>query len=279
MLSNYSIINLINPTIDLSKSYYIISKMSRNVNAKKPYCKVCQDAGKPESEYTNHWVRTLPDRTGKTTVTCPTLLSNECRYCFKVGHTAKFCPVIKRNNKDRERAERQEARKAEELQKKIKSEKMKPVKRGFAALNEDNSDSEADEIKVSIEPTHIVEEFPSLDVKMKPQMAVHLPSVKQEPKSNWAAIASKPKVVPVEEDRFLADLEHRSMIKNLPQSALKAPVIKVKPITKNIYTTNWADWSESDDSDEDEDEIEEGVPPMPYKKSVSVAVDDYDSDW
>ena len=59
---------------------------------KKPYCKVCHDAGKPESEYANHWVK---DLNGKTT--CPTLLNTECRYCFKRGHTAKFCSVLTKN--------------------------------------------------------------------------------------------------------------------------------------------------------------------------------------
>ncbi len=65
------------------------------MSVKKPYCKVCHDAGKPESEYANHWVK---DLNGKTT--CPTLLNTECRYCFKRGHTAKFCLVLAKNNKE-----------------------------------------------------------------------------------------------------------------------------------------------------------------------------------
>ena len=66
---------------------------------KKPFCKVCQDAGKPESEYTSHFVRTLPDINGKSIVTCPVLNSTECRYCCQLGHTTKFCPVIEKNEK------------------------------------------------------------------------------------------------------------------------------------------------------------------------------------
>lgn len=75
-----------------------IFKMSRNVSTKKPYmpyCKVCHDAGKPEKEYTNHW---LKDKNGKTV--CPTLLNTECRFCHKLGHTAKFCDVIKKKEKE-----------------------------------------------------------------------------------------------------------------------------------------------------------------------------------
>jgi Nanos RNA binding domain len=55
-------------------------------------CKVCRDAGRPESVYTSHYVK---DRSGN--VICPTLLNQECRYCFKKGHTVKFCQAVKKN--------------------------------------------------------------------------------------------------------------------------------------------------------------------------------------
>jgi hypothetical protein len=225
--------------------------MSRNLNSKKPYCKVCQDAGKSESEYTSHWVRSLPDRNGKTNVTCPTLLSNECRYCFKAGHTAKFCPVIEQNNKA---TERQVARAEEEVKKKVKIENSKPA-RGFAAFNDD-SDSERDEVKVSIKP-NIVEEFPVLGAPTKSQMAIKLPSVKPETKCGWANVVSNPKPMPakVEEDQFLAKLEERSMIKNLPQSALKPQKISVNAnqggIKLRASEMNWADCDSDSDSDDD----------------------------
>jgi hypothetical protein len=35
----------------------------------------------------------VKDRTG--IVVCPLLLSQECRYCFKLGHTVKFCQALK----------------------------------------------------------------------------------------------------------------------------------------------------------------------------------------
>ena len=61
-------------------------------SAPKPYCKVCHDAGKPESVYTSHWLRASPEPNAK--VTCPYLLSLECRYCKEKGHTPKACPMI-----------------------------------------------------------------------------------------------------------------------------------------------------------------------------------------
>ena len=66
-------------------------------NLKKPFCKVCFDAGKPESTYTNHYVKNVPGPSGK--VVCPTLLGLNCRYCLKNGHTVSHCPVLTQNNK------------------------------------------------------------------------------------------------------------------------------------------------------------------------------------
>ena len=77
------------------------SKINYN-NKPKPFCKVCFDAGKTD---TAHFVRSSPDPKSK--VTCPTLLALECRYCAQVGHTVKYCSVLKKNNKDRERVDRQ----------------------------------------------------------------------------------------------------------------------------------------------------------------------------
>ena len=56
----------------------------------KTFCKVCQDAAKTEKEYTSHNVR---DAKGKTC--CPTLLAQECRTCYKKGHTSKYCTQSK----------------------------------------------------------------------------------------------------------------------------------------------------------------------------------------
>ena len=60
-------------------------KMSHQNNV-KPNCKVCRDAGKSEQECSSHWVR---DKSGR--VTCPTLISQNCRNCGKCGHTLKYC--------------------------------------------------------------------------------------------------------------------------------------------------------------------------------------------
>ena len=58
---------------------------------KKPVCKVCRDAGKPESVYTSHYVKSM----NRCQIICPTLLSIKCRYCEEIGHTVKYCKSLK----------------------------------------------------------------------------------------------------------------------------------------------------------------------------------------
>ena len=65
--------------------------------ARKPCCKVCQDAGKPENVYLSHYVKDLNGN-----VTCPTLLSQECRYCHKNGHTTSHCSALKKQKEQEE---------------------------------------------------------------------------------------------------------------------------------------------------------------------------------
>lgn len=238
--------------------------MSRNANksnsVKKPYCKVCFDAGKPESEYTSHWVKSLPDRNGKTSVMCPTLLSTECRYCYEHGHTAKFCPVLEKNKKNKEKDDRIASRVAE-LTTSISKEKVSSVKKtgsAFDALYQDSdSDEEVTVSKIKSPPAR--ENFPVLAAK---KVEVKLPKVQTEVKGGWAAIAAKPK-----EDKFIKQIEEKSLLKMLPQSAQKVQIaqkeqhVDAKPApwskdySKDIYTKSWADWTDSD-TDEDDDEVQ-----------------------
>ena len=79
-----------------------INNNSRSINTASqitPCCKVCKDAGKPESEYTSHWVK---DKEGK--VICPYIKGLNCNYCMNygnasqaAGHTPKYCKFLKKN--------------------------------------------------------------------------------------------------------------------------------------------------------------------------------------
>ena len=189
--------------------------------AKKPFCKVCHDAGKTEAEYTSHFVRSRPDMNGNTKVTCPILATTECRYCYELGHTTKFCPILEENNK-RFKKENSVAIQAHKHEQRASSRTVpEPVVErkyagAFAALGDD-SDEEKPVPKVAVP----VDEFPALFGSKKEVTSV-------TKAVSWAAIAEKP----------------------------AAPVLKpiVKPeikLTPQIAGKSWADDSDSD-SDEEE---------------------------
>jgi hypothetical protein len=70
------------------------------IKKKTPYCGVCFKAGKPKSEYTNHWTRASPDSNSE--VTCPTILNTICRYCKEKGHSLKYCKILKERGKTKQ---------------------------------------------------------------------------------------------------------------------------------------------------------------------------------
>jgi hypothetical protein len=84
------------------------SSSARAVVAPTPFCKVCRDAGRPESEYTSHFVKDQPGPNGK--VVCPMLLNQACRICEKTGHTSSYCPQYRPRREEREREPRREER-------------------------------------------------------------------------------------------------------------------------------------------------------------------------
>jgi hypothetical protein len=190
--------------------------------SKKPFCKVCHDAGKTEAEYTSHFVRSLPDFNGNTKVTCPVLAATECRYCYKMGHTTKFCPVIEENTK-RAKKEKSMAIQAHKYEQRAAATTVsaptveKKYGGAFAAFG-DESDDEKPEPKQVV--AAVVDEFPALFGSKKEVTSV-------AKAVSWAAIAERP----------------------------AAPVLKpiVKP-TPQIVTKKWADYSDSD-SDEEEEEV------------------------
>jgi hypothetical protein len=65
---------------------------------KKSFCKVCKDAGKEESVYTGHNIRNERNK-----VVCPLLLSQSCFKCTALGHTPKYCPQGKNEEKIQKR--------------------------------------------------------------------------------------------------------------------------------------------------------------------------------
>lgn len=185
--------------------------MSYN-SQKKPFCKVCFDAKKSESEYTSHYVRSRPDQNGNTIVTCPILAATECRYCFKFGHTIKFCNVLeekkKRDNKDKSVAIRNQKAAERNAVVPVALQRDNAIYAGkFASLYEEEEE---------VNPIVVVadDNFPTLNKKQV--------SFEATSNNNWASVAAKP-AAPVEK-----------------------PATKPATVQK-AQARSWADESDSDD--------------------------------
>jgi hypothetical protein len=124
-----------------------MSYSKKQQKAVEKYCKVCHDAGKPESVYRSHFVRASPEPTAK--VLCPTLLALECGFCGNCGHTPQYCKVLKDKQKIEKR--QQAFAKADEKAAKPASKPAKVQTNVFAAFADDSDDEE--QITVSNKPS------------------------------------------------------------------------------------------------------------------------------
>jgi len=227
---------------------YKVSKVTK-VMENKPYCKVCHDAGKYESEFRSHSVRSKPDYYGKTVVICPTLLATECTYCYKHGHTVKFCPVITANKKQLNKAQNLHLR--QEAEEKDKKKKVSKPKSGFALLA-DSSDSEKEvkkvakivpkpvaksDAKIAVQSVIKMDEFPALSSAKK--------EVKPSVITGWAAITAK-SAEQFQDEKIMQEIMEKSMKRMQP------PIMKAKIVPQ--VKKNWADYTESDDYEEEEEE-------------------------
>ena len=228
------------------------SAFSKAATSKKPYCKVCFDAGKSESEYTSHWVRSLPDKYGKTTVTCPTLLSTRCRFCYMFGHTTKFCPAA---IKQTEQFEKIEWATEQEYNK----PKPKNNSSRFSVLNDDSDEEEPqkptwDTIAPKIHETNDAKmvSFTEKD-NVEPQ------------KPTWASIAAKPAKAVETNDLKMVSLTEKDN-DNLE------PV--VEEVTKVTYVgKSWADWTESESESDNDDYLQVSYNDDDYDDYIPVSYD------
>jgi len=219
----------------MSGNQFTRKNESAPVTARKPFCKVCHDAGKPESEYTSHYVKSLPDkRTGICNVICPTLLNTECRFCYEYGHTTKFCPVLANKEKSEKKIAREEERRNRE--KPIQQITPKNTGGGFSALLDLDSD---DEEKV-ITPKKI-EDFPPLG---EPSKRVQ----------SYASIAAKnPVAISNNKEQFASNYQVLNVFNKINKIDFTEKKSVFTPAVKPVFKPG--SWME-DSSDEEEDENE-----------------------
>ena len=149
-------------------------KISNNsASVVKPFCKVCFDANKPESQYTSHFVRKTKDLNSE--ILCPIILATECRYCHKIGHTISNCSLRAKNN----------ARNAHAVQRPAPAPVQVPVQAPVRNNNRYAAFEVEDEVEVEIEVKVNETEFPLLGGKSA--------AVQETSRVSYAkAFASKP---------------------------------------------------------------------------------------
>jgi hypothetical protein len=179
------------------------------------FCKVCQDAGKTEKEYTSHNVR---DARG---TCCPTLLAQECRNCYRKGHTSKYCtqtlstavaPVVKPDPKQ------------------VKQVKPPVPKNVFMLLESDSEDEKEAEVIKRTEPAPV----PHAELKVAQKQALNYGRI----------ITLAPDLVKTEAIAALLKVEKKAAEKKPVKIVVAGPKPKL----------NWADCDSDSTGDEDEDE-------------------------
>ena len=171
-------------------------------NSRKPFCKVCADAGKTD---TAHFPRKTADPNSE--VVCPTLLSLECRYCFKNGHTVKYCTVLKERNARDEQDRREHERHQRHLERQMEQERQarapvveKKANGKFAVFLDEDEEEERrerdeEEMRLKVEEAAAAlvakreAEFPTFGLKAAPKNA---PAA-----TNWAAMAQNAAALPL----------------------------------------------------------------------------------
>jgi hypothetical protein len=217
---------------DFSRNKYAAEKTV------KKYCGVCHKAGLTEKEYTSHFTKSTPGEKG--IVICPTILNNECSFCYQKGHFKTACPAIadrQRMEKKRAIEDKRQYYKQQENEVRANSEK-KTANGGFAALYQsDDSDEEA---PITLKRTHSVaneikEEWPALStVAAKPVVA----------KQSFASVAANPLPVKKTEPICPTICGFTVITKQGVQHPLPKPVIETKH-------RSWADLSEDEEEEED----------------------------
>jgi hypothetical protein len=209
----------------------------------KTFCKVCFDAGKPESVYTSHFVKASKDI--NSAIVCPTLLAQECRYCKKSGHTVKYCKVLEKDNKQREKQT-----KTVQIRQEIKTmiEKKPTAKNIYSALVDDSDDED------------------NVEKNVKPQPQAHAAIPGKISYASMAAKALQKEQAQEQEKRQLQEKKQEAQAQAEAEAQAEAQLQEKKT---SVYTgaipqprqrpigfkRHWAD-SDSEDSGEDEDEDE-----------------------
>jgi len=205
----------------------------------KTFCKVCFDAGKPEYVYTSHFVKASKDN--NSAIVCPTLLAQECRYCKKNGHTVKYCKVLEKDNKQREKQT-----KTVQIRQETKTmvEKKPTTKNIYSALVEDSDDE--DNVEKNVKPQAQAQAEAHAAIPGKISYASMAAKVLQKEQ------AQEQEKRQLQEKKQAAEAQAQLQEKKTSGYTGAIPQPRQRPI---VFKRHWAD-SDSEESGDDEDEDE-----------------------
>ncbi len=203
---------------------------NKSNNTIQKYCKICHDMGKSESEYRSHFTRETKDPNSK--ILCPTLLAMECRYCYKKGHTVKYCTLAKKNEKNKIAETRIANNTMPKPVTNITNAKNVATNK-FAQLSDDDSDNE-EIVDILKQSEQIKEEFPALC-------------------SNNVTIRANT-AKPANVFNFKAALESEYVPPPAPKTTITTPLFTTSKPKQSVFEMDWAAMdSDDDDSDSEID--------------------------
>ena len=241
----------------MSNQTRFINSSTKSKPVYQKFCKVCQDAGKSLAEFTCHNVRESKDPNAR--VTCPTLLSQECRFCFKAGHTIKFCNQIKKQEVKDSIARNRPA------QEKRPAEKPKAPSNVFQLLSDGEEDGEiiyekpiaqgltiahlpiAQGLQLPIAPGLQFLIAQGLPIAPGLSQGISWPSLNEAPEPNARPVLSYKKIIEKVNEIQVNDQQVTKTIE--PVKKAVEPIVIKRVVLKN----GWLDDSDSDE----EDEVEE----------------------
>lgn len=215
-----------------------MSKTFNTTKTKTPYCKVCHDAGRPESEYTSHYVKDQPGPDGK--VVCPTLLNQACRICQQTGHTSTYCPRYRPRQPDIEREPRRESERPRYIEREPLRRESERRDVSFNRLREDTERHERD-IRVRDDAYNREQ-----DRRSKPWLQAALSTTTTNPRERRGPYAHPhgPRVRLELESRALSSSSSATVV--APTVVAPAPAAPAAPAINVMKTdlhhaTNWCD--------------------------------------
>ena len=210
------------------------------------------------------------------------LLTTECRYCFAIGHTTKYCSVLADNKKKDEKKvklqQRQQTKNtyaAKANESKQKSENTPAMKNTFGCLSNDtdsdNDNEKEKEKEINIKgfqslslKEQIREDFPalSLSITAPKQMGIEI---------SYASMASK------SQETYLNENYEKNLLERSKKR--QVPILYSSP-AKKLQKYEADDEDEDDDEDDEEFLMESNnfVSNTVFKQPVTKSWADYDSE-